>query len=391
MEILHVCPSRSFSGLEQYALQLAKFQKNKGLAVSFVVCPATSLESECQRLNIKTIDFHYDAWRGRLFFWRRITKILAREKNLKAIHLHMTDEVANISFPIFWRRIRNKWNNRPKVIFQAHIWINHKKKDLYHRLLYSNIDEVWCSSEPARKALIESLPLSPDSIKIFNYGRDIAKIKEEILEKADARKFLKLEGNRIILGTVTRIEEAKGIRELIEASVPILEKAQNLELVIIGGPSPNNPEAEAYDEKLITDVAKLPEKLKNRIHFKGGIPESYRFLKAFDLYVLPSYLETFSLSLLDAQLAGLSVVGSQSGGTPEIVKKGETGWLFEPQNVASLRNAITEALSHPELWARYGQKAQQRVEREFDQKEIFEKMIEAYGEGIKEERPKNAP
>jgi len=385
MEILHVCPSRSFSGLEQYALELAKFQKLKGLDVAFVVCPATPLEAECQRYNIKTVEFHYDAWRGRLFFWRRITRILAREKNLKAIHLHITDEVANISLPIFWRRIRNKWNNRPKVIFQAHIWISHKKKDLYHRLLYSNIDEVWCSSEPARKALVECLPVTPESIKIFNYGRDVAKIKLEILERSDARKFLKLEHKGVTLGTVSRIEEAKGIRELVEACVPILEKAKNLELVIIGGPSPNNPGAEAYFNKLILDVAKLPPDIKDRIYFKGGIPESYRFLKAFDLYVLPSHLETFSLSLLDAQLAGLPVVGSQSGGTPEIVKTGETGWLFEPQNVTSLRNVITEALSHPELWASYGQAAQKRVENDFDQKNIFEKMIEAYGSGVQEE------
>lgn len=136
------------------------------------------------------------------------------------------------------------------------------------------------------------------------------------------------------------------------------------------------------------DVAKLPAVIKDRIHFKGGIPESYRFLKAFDLYVLSSYLETFSLSLLDAQLAKLPTVGGKSGGTPELIREGETGWLFEPPSVGSLRNAITEALSHSELWASYGEKAKLRVEKDFDQKDIFEKMIEAYGTGITEDGKK---
>src|SRR5271166_65205 len=93
LEVLHVCPSRSFSGLEQYAFELAAFQKKQGHNVGFVVCPASPLESECQRVGIQTVDFLYDSWRGRWFFWRRITRILNKEKNLKAIHLHMTDEV----------------------------------------------------------------------------------------------------------------------------------------------------------------------------------------------------------------------------------------------------------------------------------------------------------
>lgn len=355
--------------------------------MGFVVCPGSPLESECQRMGIQTVDFLYDSWRGRWFFWRRVTRILGKEKHLKAIHLHMTDEVANISVPIFWRRLRKLWNKRPKIIFQAHIWMNRRKKDFYHRLLYSNIDEVWCSSKPAKSALVKALPSNVEVIKIFNYGRDIIRLQEEILDREDSRKFLKLKNNKKIIGTVSRIEEAKGIKELIEAIEPLLEKDPNLELVIIGGPSPNNPEAQEYFEKIQSDVKRLAGDIRDRIHLKGMVPESHRFLRAFDLYVLPSYLETFSLSLLDAQLAGLPVVGSKAGGTPEVVIEGETGWLFQPESVKSMRDGLQTALSNEKVWSEYGKRAKARVEKEFDQKEIFETIWKAYLDKSKIEKP----
>jgi glycosyltransferase involved in cell wall biosynthesis len=387
MDILHVCPSRSFSGLEQYAFELATYQRRRGLDVGFVVCPGSPLESECQREGIQTVDFLYDSWRGRWFFWRRVTRILNKEKDLKAIHLHMTDEVANISVPIFWRRLRKLWNKRPKIIFQAHIWMSRRKKDFYHRLLYSNIDEVWCSSKPAKAALTKALPSNVEVIKIFNYGRDVKRLKEEILDREDSRKYLKLKSGRTTLGTVSRIEKAKGIRELIDAAKPLLEKDHNLELVIIGGPSPNNPEAEEYFSKIQSEISRLSGDLRDRIILKGPVPESHRFLKAFDLYVLPSYLETFSLALLDAQLAGLPVVGSKSGGTPEVVKEDETGWLFTPESVKSLKEVLSLALSKKDLFEEFGKRAKSRVEKEFNQKEIFEAITKAYSE--KTEKPKS--
>jgi hypothetical protein len=50
-EILHFCPSKSFSGLEQYALELAWDQKKKGRKVAFVVHPDSELRRECEKLR----------------------------------------------------------------------------------------------------------------------------------------------------------------------------------------------------------------------------------------------------------------------------------------------------------------------------------------------------
>ena len=130
--------------------------------------------------------------------------------------------------------------------------------------------------------------------------------------------------------------------------------------------------------KFITRFEELSEDLRSRIHMPGLIPDSYKYLKAFDLYVLPSYEECFSLSLLDAQLAGLVVVGSQSGGTPEIVREGETGFLFEAENAASLESKLREAFGTQNQWNQFGEQARRRVIKEFDQKNIFDSILKEY-------------
>jgi glycosyltransferase involved in cell wall biosynthesis len=376
MQIIHVCPSRSYSGLEQYAFQLALDQNCRGLKVGFAVVPGSLLQKECEVHKIETLDCDPYSPLGIIAFWLKLQKIIKEQKDLRVVHLHSTQEVSHVALPAFIKKLcRSK---TPKFILQVHIWINHSKKDLLHKFTYSNIDEVWCSSIQAKKTLLKNLPVSENKYKIVNYGRSIQALENGFLSRTASRKYLKLPEEALILGTVSRIEKSKGVSELINASQPLLEKNKDLHIAIIGGVSPNNPEATEYYQNILIKVAKMPSELHRRIHFLGGVQESYKYLKAFDLYVLPSYEECFSLSLLDAQAARLAVVGSDSGGTPEIVIDNKTGWLFTPGSVESLQVALESALAQKDLWQQFGAAAHQRVLKDFDQKDIFEKIIKKY-------------
>jgi len=376
MEILHFCPSRSFSGLEQYALQVAVDQRRRGREVGFVVSPGTRLEHECKNNGIDVILFNPFNTFGTLRFWPSLRKLLGGDKNLKILHVHSTQELFHISVPVMLQKIVRA--HRPKVVLQSHIWINHKKKDALHRLLYSVVDEVWCASEIAKRSLIENLPVEPGSIRVMNYGRDVGTLESNFLTKEAARSVLRLPREATIMGTVSRIEESKGIRDFLEASVPLLDQNRDLHLAVIGATSPNDTAATLYNAKIHNWLASLSDDLRARIHFLGLIPESYKFLRAFDVYVLPSHQETFSLSLLDTQLAGLPVVGSASGGTPEVVREGETGWLFRPKEVEDLRGKLAQALESRTVWTDYGTRAASRVREEFDQQHVFEDILTAY-------------
>src|ERR1017187_98755 len=96
MEILHVCPSQSFSGLEQYALALATDQKKRGLDVAFVVCPDTQLEKECEARGIPVIGFNPYKIFGMALFWRKLNRLIGDQGKLKVIHIHSTQEVLHV-------------------------------------------------------------------------------------------------------------------------------------------------------------------------------------------------------------------------------------------------------------------------------------------------------
>lgn len=80
--------------------------------------------------------------------------------------------------------------------------------------------------------------------------------------------------------------------------------------------------------------------LQEHIMFLGYIDTAGNFLKAFDLFILPSHKEGFPYVLLEAQNAGLYVLASNVGGIPEMIEDGTTGSLFNPADINSMIRAL---------------------------------------------------
>lgn len=379
LNILHFCPSQSFSGLEQYALDMALYQASQDQKVCFVAYPGSKMESKLHEAGIETLPFDNENPLENFKFLPVLNKKMGTVK-FDVIHLHSTQDVSRFFFfrnTLKWLGI--KW---PKTVLQIHLWINHGKKDPWHALTYSALDEVWCSSNPARDYLKTLLPVPGSKIKIVNYGRDISKIETGLLSRDSVRKEWGIPFDAVVVGAVNRFEKSKGMEELFNACIDFVKKNPKLHVVFIGGPSPANEDAPVYHRNIISNHAALPETIRSRIHFLGMLPESYKYLRAFDLYVLPSYEECFSLSLLDAQMAELPVLGTKSGGTPEVVVEGKTGWLFEPRNTEALKAALEKSLHEQSTWKEKGRRAAERVRNEFNQTQIFDQIINNYGKQI---------
>lgn len=377
MQILHVCGSRSFSGLEAYAFQMAHEQLKTGFKVAFMVTKGSRLESECTRVGIETIPFDPYSFLGTMRFWPTLTALFLKNSDLKVLHLHSTQEVFHILGARLFSAALKKRN--AKIILQVHIWIKHKRQDPWHGLTYSIVDELWCSSQPARASVLKTLPIPAEKIRIVPYGRNVDQIAREFLSRPDARKALQLPDDSITIGLVARLEENKGVWELLNASLPLIESRKDLHVVVIGGEDKSSNHSLAYKQKIDEWLSSINPESRKKIHMMGMMPESHKYLRAFDLYVLPSYIECFSLALLDAQLAGLPVLGTNTGGTPEVVIEGKTGWLFEPQDVIGLTQKLEEALGQQINWPKYGQAAKDRVQKDYRFSDVMKDITKAYG------------
>lgn len=375
LKILHICPLPNFSGLEAYALAMAKGQQGLGHQVEFVVRARSPLAEKCHAAGIKTLEKKSGVF-GLLAFIFKISKLFISSAPPQIAHLHSTQDIDFMLVPLILSRL--KGSLRPKIILQSHIWISHSKRDPLHAFSYFFIDEIWCSSKPARESLEKFLPVSIKKIRIVKYGREINEISSALLSREASRLELHLPSDAIVVGAVARIDEGKGTRELLEAALQVMQAEPLLHLIWIGPPTAGDSKAMAYHQSIQARLATLPLDLHTRVHMPGMILNSYRLLRAFDLFALPTYMECFSLSLLEAQLAALPVLGSRAGGTPEVVREKLTGWLFDPKSVSSLREALQQALTERQLWLEFGRRAEARIRSEFDFAQILPQTIDHY-------------
>ncbi|MES2857065.1 MAG: glycosyltransferase, partial [Bdellovibrionota bacterium] len=84
------------------------------------------------------------------------------------------------------------------------------------------------------------------------------------------------------------------------------------------------------------------------------------------------------VSMFEAQLASLPALGTASGGTPEVVVTGKTGWLFEPRSTESCQSAIEQALQERDRWEHYGSAAETTVRNDYDFDRILPETILVY-------------
>lgn len=85
----------------------------------------------------------------------------------------------------------------------------------------------------------------------------------------------------------------------------------------------------------------------DRVHFLGEQADVARLLAVADLFLLPSRNEAFGLAALEAMACGVPVIATQIGGLPEVVEHGRTGYLFHPDDVEGMVQAVLDLLSDP--------------------------------------------
>jgi len=119
------------------------------------------------------------------------------------------------------------------------------------------------------------------------------------------------------------------------------------------------------------------------VHFAGFRPELRDFLGHVDVLAHPALAEGLGVCLLEAQAAGVPVVGFRSGGVPEAVADGETGLLVAPGDAAALAAAILGLLKDPDRARGMGAAGQARIRAEFSPATMAAAYAEVYAHAVR--------
>ena len=170
-----------------------------------------------------------------------------------------------------------------------------------------------------------------------------------------------------------RIEFSKGTIPLLE-SVPAVAKAvPRVRFVIAGGRHPS------IDDRTLERL--LAENGRGRhVEILGHVPwkSLVDWYRAASLFVMPSYMETFGISCLEAMAFGLPVVASNTSALPEVVEDGVTGLLVPPGDPDALARAVIRLLGDPDLRRRLGEAGRKRVMERFGVERIVTSMLAVY-------------
>lgn len=270
------------------------------------------------------------------------------------------------------------WKNNIKHLWHVHEII--EKPSLFKKAfvgllsLKSNTHIVYNSQ--ATKVFWElNKSIINKGVVIWN-GIEINTPESSTSELFDIRKNLFLaQPNEIILALVGRISRWKGQMILLDAFNNLVQKNENIKLVFVGAPPPNQEKFQEDLEERITSF-----KLNDKVLIIPFQNEIHKIWQAIDIAVVPSTEpEPFGMVAIEAMLAHKPIVASNHGGLTEIIENNATGFLVTPNSVQDLEIALEKLIQNELLRKEMGEKGYLRVTTAFSVEQYvdsFEKFFE---------------
>ena len=206
-----------------------------------------------------------------------------------------------------------------------------------------------------------------------NFHEKVAIVPREAISKK--RENWGAGKDTVIIGYVGRLVEWKGPQILIEAVEILLKEGfKNIKCIIIGSGKGQEESNEEEVKNLVNN-----KNLTNDVVFTGfesNIPLS---ILSLDILCLPSIeAEPFSSVVVEAMMAKIPVIGTNIGGTPEIIKDEQTGLLIPPKDKQALSLAIKRLIVNKELRSRIINKAYNYAINNHTSKYITTKLQKEY-------------
>lgn len=287
----------------------------------------------------------------------RLHKLL-REKHIDIIHAHQYTS-------FFYAALARNFSRKPDIIFTEHgrfyPEFRRLKRVLFGPLLSQFASEIISVSEATKEAMVRYDNFSRKKIKVIYNG---IKFKTGEFDFALKRKELNLSPEDFVLVNAARLDPIKNHMMLIRAMQKISITRPDCKLIIAGDGS-------EY-KRLSGEIKKIG--LTDAIRFLGYRDDIAAIFQVSDLFLLSSFSEGTSVTLLEAMHAGLPAVVTNVGGNPEVLKDNETGFLVDSNDDEAMAKKILLLYHDRKLANRLGALAKERAETLFS----FENMMRQY-------------
>lgn len=215
--------------------------------------------------------------------------------------------------------------------YENTIYPPHQK---YVRIAHRFAHAVAANCEAMREHLLTHYRVPPDKISVCYNGLDTSAFQPGPRLRPPALR----EAN-LVIGVVSVLRPEKALHLLLEAFAGIRDLTPGLVLLIVG----SGPEEQS--------LRQLSDRLgiAGQCVFQPSTNQVAEWLRAIDVFVLPTRSEALSNSIMEAMSCGCCVVASRVGGNPELVEHGKTGLLFESGDAPALADQLRRLILDPQL------------------------------------------
>ena len=369
MNILYVSHEKSVGGATRALLSLVRHAQDAGHVVSVLVpakkCPATIAIQQagasiiCMRYSWWMVPEHSNASLSNCFkiayrFTRSVPKSkLDLFKDFDVIHSNSS--VVNVGAIL------------SNALDIPHVW--HFREFHKDNLIY--ID--------GEKSSIDFINSSKSTVVFVSnairdeYARFLPSCSQVVIADGVPYRSCKVhsESACISFAMIGTIQKSKGHRIALDAVKRIKDKGYlNFRLIITGNdPYAYRAELERYSRLLGID---------DFVSFHSFTPDSRRLHQEADVELMCSAREAFGLTTAEAGMVGNPVIGSNSGGTPDIILDGVTGFLFEPGSSEALAEKMEKYLCERGLIQSMGDSAHRHISNCYSDDVVFRKVESLY-------------
>jgi len=378
----------ALGGVETHVFEISKQFKSKGYEVEIWSTDLLDFKGEKDDQLVRMIDgikvkkFHsfkipkFPFFMYQLIYPKMFLDFLKLKGNDTILHSHSFPSFHSYLALLFHKKFRKvtivpyfdvndleKFTSGffGKLAFKALRFFINKKRDIY----------LSANTRREKEFYVNNLKFNECKVFVVPNGVNIVEFdsitKEEV---SDIRSQYNLEKTFNIL-FAGRIAQVKGIDLLIEA----ISKLNNTNIrLIIAGP----------DFSALTELQELSKRLNlmDKVIFTGVLKRK-KFcvlIKSCDVLVLPSYGgEAFGIVLAEAMACNKPVIGSKTGGIPEIIREGESGFLFDIGSVEQLSERINLLYQDRSLCRKLGEKGRKIIEEYYTWENVAITYLRLWG------------
>jgi glycosyltransferase involved in cell wall biosynthesis len=354
MKVAHLDTGRTWRGGQRQVLLLLGGLRERGVACTLLAPRGPLLaQAAADGFDVRAWESRGDMDVAAMLRARSILKSLAPD----VAHCH-SGRAHALGVPAA------RWAGVPHVVVSRRVDVPIRHHPLSTLKYGWGVDRYLCISKGVRDVM-RAGGVPDERMRVVRSGVTM----ERRRAPGDLRADLGIPSDAPVVGTVAALTPHKNHMQLLRSAKQVLNVRPDVHFVWFG----------EGGERAALEAERRTLGIESRVHMPGHRDGAVELLSQFDVFALPSRTEGLGTSLLDAQIAGVPVIASRTGGISEVIVDGVTGRMVDVGDVGGFAQAILDALEQPDTTARWVAAAHEHV-KAFTADAMAEGTLAAYRE-----------